>query len=71
MKKYITLAVILFTASTAIAQFLESKKNLLTETGFFTTHYDQSEDKLYLEVDKLDTEFIFVHSLRTDLEVMI
>ncbi|TVZ51758.1 zinc-dependent metalloprotease [Dokdonia sp. Hel_I_53] len=67
MKKYITLAVILFTASTAIAQFLESKKNLLTETGFFTTHYDQSEDKLYLEVDKLDTEFIFVHSLRTGL----
>jgi len=28
-------------------------------------HYDESADKLYLEVDKLDTEFLYVHSLRT------
>lgn len=67
MRKYTILAMLLFMASTSVAQFLESKKNLLTNKGFFTTHYDESEDKIYLEVDRLDTEFLFVHSLRTGL----
>ena len=51
----------------ASAQFLKDKENLKTQKGFFTFHYDEKEDKLYLEVDKLDSEFIYVHSLKSGL----
>ena len=67
MKKYLILTVTLLVASSAFAQFLETKKDLVTEKGFFTLHYDESEDKVYVEVDKLDEEFLYVHSLRTGL----
>lgn len=67
MKKYLILVLTLLIASTTFAQFLETKKNLITEKGFVTLHYDESEDKIYLEVDKLDQEFLYVHSLRTGL----
>ena len=49
------------------AQFLEGKKDLQTQDGYFKIHYDESADKLYLEVDKIDQEFLYVHSLRTGL----
>ena len=67
MKKYLILSVILLIASTTFAQFLEDKKDLITEKGFFTMHYNESEDKIYIEVDKVDQEFLYVHSLRTGL----
>ncbi|WP_396596393.1 zinc-dependent metalloprotease [Dokdonia sp. R86516] len=67
MKKYLVLTVTLLVASSTFAQFLETKKDLVTEKGFFTLHYDESEDKVYVEVDKLDEEFLYVHSLRTGL----
>lgn len=67
MKKYLILAVTLCIASSTFAQFLEAKKDLITEKGYFTLHYDASEDKIYLEIDRLDEEFLYVHSLRTGL----
>ena len=51
----------------ANAQFLDGKKNLQTQEGYFKIHYDESADKLYLEVDKIDQEFLYVHSIRTGL----
>ncbi|MGY8916504.1 MAG: DUF5117 domain-containing protein, partial [Flavobacteriales bacterium] len=67
MKKYTFLTVFLFTMSSLCAQFLATKTDLETKDGFFKMHYSASEDKLYLEVDKIDSEFLYVHSLRTGL----
>ena len=67
MKKYTFLTVFLFTMSSLCAQFLATKTDLDTKVGFFKMHYSESEDKLYLEVDKIDAEFLYVHSLRTGL----
>ena len=61
------LLLILCISQLASAQFLKDKENLKTQKGFFTFHYDEKEDKLYLEVDKLDSEFIYVHSLKSGL----
>lgn len=57
----------LFLVTIAQAQFLESKKNLQSQDGYFKVHYDESVDKLYVEVDKVGSEFLYVHSLRTGL----
>jgi len=67
MKNYYLLVTILLITSTTFAQFLSSKENINTQKGFFTTHYEEKNDKIYLEVSKLDEEFLFVHSLRTGL----
>ncbi|WP_106794125.1 zinc-dependent metalloprotease [Aquimarina sp. Aq78] len=49
------------------AQFLEKQKNLTSFDGYFKFHYNESKDEIYLEVDKLDSEFLYVHSLATGL----
>lgn len=67
MKKQLFLICALLIAITASGQFLSSKSNLQSFDGYFDFHYDEKEDKIYLEVDKLDQEFLYVHSLRTGL----
>ncbi|GAB5400031.1 MAG: zinc-dependent metalloprotease [Aureisphaera sp.] len=54
---------------TAAGQFLEGKKQLDSFMGFFNFHYAEDEGSIYLEVpsDKLNKEFLYVHSLRTGL----
>jgi hypothetical protein len=54
---------------TAQAQFLEGKKDLQKFNGFYNFHYSEIEGEIYLEVpkSKIDTEFLYVHSLRTGL----
>jgi len=68
MKNFI-LFFIFFGSITAHSQFLEKKKNLVKQEGFFTFHYSEGDDELYLEVPeiKIDEEFLYVHSLRTGL----
>lgn len=67
MKKVLTIGIALFFVTISHAQFLSSKSNLKTQEGFFTFHYDESVDKIYLEVADVGTEFLYVHSLRTGL----
>lgn len=65
-----TFAVLLFmVAGTVTAQFLDGKKNLQKFEGFFDFHYSETEGKIFLEVpsNKIDQEFLYVHSLRTGL----
>ncbi|MEB3348006.1 zinc-dependent metalloprotease [Aquimarina gracilis] len=57
----------LTTSSIISAQFLESNKNLKTFNGYFNFFYNESKDEIYLEVDELDAEFLYVHSLATGL----
>ncbi|MBT8294831.1 MAG: DUF5117 domain-containing protein, partial [Gramella sp.] len=47
------------------AQFLEKKEGLSTYEGFFNFHYNEKEDEIYLEVDTLETEFLYTHFLTT------
>lgn len=49
------------------AQFLDSRKDLKLYKGFFDFHYSEGKDAIYLEVDKLDKEFLYVHSLASGL----
>ena len=65
MKRNSLLLVLLFTFGTLSAQFLDGKKGLQKFTGYFTFHYSDAEGNIYLEVDKLDKEFLYVHSLST------
>ncbi len=66
MKVRILLGLCLLAVYSVNAQFLEAKE-VESQNGFFDLHYSENEDKLYLTVDKLDSEFLFVHSLRTGL----
>lgn len=65
MKKIILLVVILISSSLSFSQVVGSSEIL--QEGFFDFVYKEKEDKIYLEVDKLDTHFLYVHSLRTGL----
>lgn len=50
-----------------MAQFLSEKENLQDYEGFFNFHYNEEKDEIYLEVDKLETEFLYVHALTSGL----
>ncbi|MDR9457241.1 MAG: zinc-dependent metalloprotease [Salegentibacter sp.] len=50
-----------------IGQFLSEKENLESYEGFFEFHYNEKEDEIYLEVDKLDTEFLYTHFLTSGI----
>jgi len=67
MKQLIFFVAFFFGITTAFAQFLDEKKDLQKFNGFFDFHYSEAEDAIYLEVDKLDKEFLYVHSLSTGL----
>lgn len=45
------------------AQFFKDNKSVQKFEGYFTFYYDSSKDKVYLEVDKLNSEFLYVNSL--------
>ncbi|NAS30111.1 DUF5117 domain-containing protein [Flavobacteriaceae bacterium R38] len=62
MKKVVLLISIL-SSFIIHAQFLEKKEGLKKYEGFFDFHYDQKEDKIYLEVSDLEKEFLYVYSL--------
>ena len=47
------------------AQFLEKKENLKSYDGFFDFHYNENEDEIYLEVDSLNTAFLYTQFLTT------
>lgn len=66
MKK-ITLYILLFGIFSAQAQFIDQKKNLQFFKGFFDFHYSDEQGEIYLEVDKLDSEFLYIHSLSSGL----
>lgn len=68
MKNIFTL-IALLVIQVASAQFLTDKKNVSSQDGFFKFYYNDDEGKLFLEVpqDKIDAEFIYVHSLKSGL----
>ncbi|WP_224482950.1 zinc-dependent metalloprotease [Robertkochia aurantiaca] len=63
MKYYYLLTLICLTMSSLQAQFSEKKADMKKYEGFFDFWYDASEDKIYLETDDTEKEFLYVYSL--------
>jgi len=61
--KYLFYVLAIFISTTVVAQSFEKIKNLREYKGFFNFYYSESNDKIYLEVDKLNEEFLYVSSL--------
>ncbi|WP_062055274.1 zinc-dependent metalloprotease [Aquimarina longa] len=66
MKLYFVYLLCMLSSSMS-AQFLEKQEQLLAFDGYFKFYYNESKDKIYLEVNKLESEFLYVHSLATGL----
>ncbi|WCO03305.1 zinc-dependent metalloprotease [Psychroserpens ponticola] len=64
MKKQILYFVLFLSILPAFSQVLDNK-DLENYNGFFDFHYDEGQDKIYLEVKNLDQEFLYVNSLAT------
>jgi len=71
MKKYfilyITLFVFLFSlnaeAQNNPVSISEKTKNMKLFSGYFNFYWDETEGKIWLEIDKFNTEFLYVNSL--------
>jgi hypothetical protein len=48
-------------------QFFKDNKNVTKYNGYLNFYYDESSDKIYLEIDKLDHEFLYIRSLSEGL----
>ena len=59
---FFTIFLLLLFAFPAQGQILQ-KKDLKKYNGYFDFYYDRTEDKIYLEVDKPDTQFLYSHFL--------
>ena len=66
MKKYLILLTLL-SGILLNAQTFEKTKDMKMYKGFFNFYYDESSDKIFIEVNKLDQEFLYVNSLAAGL----
>ena len=57
MKKLILLFVLI--SLSASAQIADKFKSMKAHTGYFNFYYDESNDKIFLEVKKLNEEFLY------------
>ncbi|MFS4469199.1 zinc-dependent metalloprotease [Maribacter sp. 2210JD10-5] len=67
MKRSLLLCTIFLLPLAIKAQFSEKKKTFKKYEGFFDFYYDANEDKMYLEVDDLNKEFLYVYSLSSGI----
>ncbi len=62
MKRFLLIISLFFFTHSSFGQPLKDKETT-NYTGFFNFYYEESQDKIYLEVDKVDYEFLYVSSL--------
>lgn len=68
MKYKLTLILMLiFSISATIAQTFEKAKGFQKFNGYFNFYYDDGSDKIYLQVDDLEKEFLYVYSLSSGI----
>lgn len=67
MKTFILFALAAAYSISTFGQFAEKSKNYQKFEGFLTFFYDDSEGKVYMEVDKLNTDFLYVYSLSSGI----
>ncbi|MCG1036658.1 zinc-dependent metalloprotease [Polaribacter sargassicola] len=69
MKKILLALFIITVSMDGFSQFFTEKtgnklqKGITKYEGYFTFYYDDNSDKLFLEIDDLETEFLYVRSL--------
>lgn len=52
-----------FVQQIGFSQFFKDNKKVKQFKGYFNFYYDSGKDKLYLEIDKLEKEFLYVNAL--------
>jgi hypothetical protein len=62
MKKTILFSVLFLIVNATFSQVLSEKK-LKDYSGYFNFHYEEANDKIYLEVKQLNKEFLYISSL--------
>ncbi|SEE44372.1 protein of unknown function [Tenacibaculum sp. MAR_2010_89] len=67
MKKLTTFILFFCVTFSGFSQFFEGNKEVTKYKGYFTFYYDESNDKIFLEVTKLNNEFLYVNSLSEGL----
>ena len=69
MKKLLLLFILapIFVAAQKLPSIEEKTKDLKKHDGFINFYWDENTGKIFLEVDKLDTEFLYVTSLPAGL----
>jgi hypothetical protein len=67
MKKITFLLILLLTISNTTAQSLKDKEGVSQHEGYISFYYDTTEDKVFLEIDKLNHEFLYVNALSEGL----
>jgi hypothetical protein len=67
MRKILVLLVIPFFGFSQIGSIAEKTKNMELKKGFYDFYWDNTNGKIYLVVDKLNTPFLYVNSLPAGL----
>ncbi|RKS52951.1 uncharacterized protein DUF5118 [Gillisia mitskevichiae] len=67
MKFFLAIFLSLSISSAFYSQTSKEEEDLEKYKGFFNFEYSEKEDKIFLEVKDLDTEFLYVHSLTTGI----
>jgi hypothetical protein len=63
MKKLTILLLFVFVQQTCFSQFFKDNKKVTKYEGYFNFYYDDSKDKIFLEISKLESEFLYVNAL--------
>ena len=63
MQKLILVLLFLSFSTQGFAQFFKDNKNITRYEGYFTFYYDEGNDKIFLEIENLDQEFLYVNAL--------
>nr|WP_299339980.1 zinc-dependent metalloprotease [Allomuricauda sp.] len=66
MKNY-SFLFFLFTFGALFAQTFDKAKDFQKFNGFFNFYYDDEKDKMFLEVDDLEKEFLYVYALSSGI----
>ena len=67
MRKLFLPLLFIFFYQNSFSQFFNDDNDILKYEGYYNFYYDDKEDKIYLEVDQLDSDFLYVHSLSEGL----
>jgi len=63
MKKFVITILFFSLSIQGFSQFFKDNKSVTKYDGYFTFYYDESNDKLFLEIENLDNEFLYVNAL--------
>ena len=63
MKKFTILLLFVFVTQTCFSQFFKDNNKVTKYEGYFNFYYDSSKDKIFLEISKLESEFLYVNAL--------